>query len=99
MWACYCADSYVQWTGVGALGYVLLFQGSSALTESLTAEKYNEYPDYQARVGKFVPRLSVKPKGGGKKRSASKDKSSGKQTKSTATGKGAAKDEKKRQSS
>ncbi|PWY73844.1 DUF1295-domain-containing protein [Aspergillus sclerotioniger CBS 115572] len=62
LWNCYRTESYVQWTGIGVLGYLLIFQGSTRLTESISASKYPEYREYQARVGRFVPRLSVKPK-------------------------------------
>lgn len=64
LWACYCTETYFHWTVLGALGYVLLFQGSTRLTESITASKYPEYADYQARVGKFIPRFSVEPRKG-----------------------------------
>lgn len=66
-WSCFRTETYLQWTGLGILGYLLIFQGSTRLTESISASKYPEYSDYQARVGKFIPRLSVEPKG---KRSA-----------------------------
>lgn len=62
LWNCYRTDSYLQWTGLGVLGYLLIFQGSTRLTESISAGKYPEYSEYQARVGRFIPRFSVKPK-------------------------------------
>jgi steroid 5-alpha reductase family enzyme len=62
VWACYSTETYVNWTGIGALGYILLFQGSTVFTESITANKYCEYRDYQARVGMFVPRFSLNPR-------------------------------------
>lgn len=62
-WSCYNTQTYVNWSGIGALVYVLLFQGSTRLTESITASKYSEYKDYQARVGMFIPRFSLKPRG------------------------------------
>ncbi|GKZ37021.1 hypothetical protein AbraIFM66950_008313 [Aspergillus brasiliensis] len=62
LWNCYRTESYVQWTGIGVLGLLLIFQGSVRLTESISAGKYPEYREYQARVGRFIPRLSVKPK-------------------------------------
>lgn len=56
-WA--CADTLVpyNWTVVGAISYLALFQGSTWLTEKITADKYSEYVSYQERVGKFVPSL------------------------------------------
>ncbi|KAI1931476.1 hypothetical protein LOZ58_000013 [Ophidiomyces ophidiicola] len=54
-WSCYTTQTYVNWSGIGALSYVLLFQGSTILTESITASKYPEYDDYQYLVGKFIP--------------------------------------------
>lgn len=63
LWSCYRTDSYLQWTGFGILGYLAIFQGSTRLTEDISAGKYPEYRDYQARVGRFIPRFSVEPKG------------------------------------
>ncbi|EEP80652.1 conserved hypothetical protein [Uncinocarpus reesii 1704] len=54
-WSCYSTQTYVNWSGIGALGYVLLFQASTVLTERITAKKYPEYDDYQYLVGKFIP--------------------------------------------
>lgn len=63
LWACYCTETYAHWSGVGALCYIILFHFSTQLTESISASKYPEYREYQARVGKFIPRWSVEPKG------------------------------------
>ncbi|OAA58421.1 hypothetical protein SPI_06494 [Niveomyces insectorum RCEF 264] len=54
-WSCFATDVLYHWAGVGAAVLVLLFQGSTALTERITAGKYPEYADYQRRVGMFVP--------------------------------------------
>lgn len=67
LWNAYRTDSYLQWTGVGVVGYLLIFQGSTPLTESISAGKYPEYSEYQARVGRFIPRFSVKPRYKGSK--------------------------------
>lgn len=40
LWAAYCTKTYIHWTILGALGYVLLFQGSTRLTEWISARKY-----------------------------------------------------------
>lgn len=66
-WNAYRTESYLQWTGLGILGYLLVFQGSTPLTESISASKYPEYSEYQARVGRFIPRFSVKPRYKGSK--------------------------------
>lgn len=55
-WACYSANSLYNWTGFGALALVALFQGSTALTEAITAGKYPEYKTYQGQVGMFIPK-------------------------------------------
>ncbi|KAJ5174747.1 Protein of unknown function DUF1295 [Penicillium canariense] len=62
LWAAYRTETYVSWTGIGLLGYLLIFQGSTRLTETISAGKYPEYSEYQARVGRFIPRLSVEAK-------------------------------------
>lgn len=59
LWAAYRTENYFQWTGLGAVGYLLIFQGSTRLTEAISAGKYPEYVEYQARVGRFLPRLSA----------------------------------------
>ncbi|KAK2808931.1 hypothetical protein FQN50_004204 [Emmonsiellopsis sp. PD_5] len=64
-WSCIKSQQYYHWAGIGALCYVLLFQGSTKLTESITAGKYPDYKQYQLLVGKFIPRLGVEPRGGG----------------------------------
>jgi steroid 5-alpha reductase family enzyme len=48
---------WLNWSAIGALLLVLLFQGSTDLTERLTAAKYPAYADYQRRVPRFLPRL------------------------------------------
>ncbi|KAF7718429.1 Uncharacterized protein PECH_005908 [Penicillium ucsense] len=62
LWAAFRTGTYFSWIGLGVVGYVLIFQGSTRLTESISAKKYPEYREYQARVGRFIPRLSVEPK-------------------------------------
>jgi steroid 5-alpha reductase family enzyme len=62
IWAAYRTETYASWLGLGVVGYLLIFQGSTRLTESISAEKYPEYSEYQARVGRFIPRLSVEAK-------------------------------------
>ncbi|OAF57919.1 hypothetical protein VC83_05268 [Pseudogymnoascus destructans] len=57
-WSCFNTDQLYNWTGIGALSLVCLFQGSTWLTEKVTAQKYPEYKEYQKRVSKFIPRMS-----------------------------------------
>lgn len=57
-WSCLITDQLYNWSGVGAVGYLILFQASTWLTELITAGKYPEYKEYQQRVNKFVPRWS-----------------------------------------
>jgi steroid 5-alpha reductase family enzyme len=47
---------WVNWSAIGALLLILLFQGSTDLTEKITASKYPAYADYQRRVPRFLPR-------------------------------------------
>lgn len=54
-WGCFASETAYNWTAVGMIGYLLVFQGSTPLTERISAGKYPEYKLYQERVGKFVP--------------------------------------------
>jgi steroid 5-alpha reductase family enzyme len=54
-WACYDSFTYFNWTFAGAGCYLALFQGSTRLTELLSAQKYPEYKEYQRLVSMFVP--------------------------------------------
>ncbi|KAI9806272.1 MAG: hypothetical protein M1825_006387 [Sarcosagium campestre] len=58
-WSCYVSDSLYNWTIVGAIGYLILFQASTWFTELITSGKYPEYEEYKARVGKFIPKRST----------------------------------------
>ena len=55
LWSCLATRTWYNWTGIGALSYLLLFQSSTWLTELLSAQKYPEYKIYQQKVGKFLP--------------------------------------------
>lgn len=57
-WSCLVTGTVYNWTGIGALSYLFLFQASTWFTELITAKKYPEYAEYQQRVGKFLPTLS-----------------------------------------
>ncbi|KAM4060338.1 hypothetical protein HRG_002086 [Hirsutella rhossiliensis] len=54
-WSCYASNSLYNWTFIGSGSLILLFQGSTCLTELITAGKYPEYKDYQKQVGMFMP--------------------------------------------
>lgn len=56
-WGCYATEVYINWTFAGVLGYLAVFQGSTWLTELLTARKYPEYEEYQRLVGRFFPKI------------------------------------------
>ena len=43
---------------VGCVLLCLLFQGSAALTESITVKKYTKYAEYQKKVPLFIPRFT-----------------------------------------
>lgn len=71
-WSCWITNVYFNWTIVGALSYLILFQASTWFTELISAKKYPEYAEYQKRVGKFLPRLSTDLPGDFKDKQASK---------------------------
>jgi steroid 5-alpha reductase family enzyme len=48
---------WLNWSVVGALLLVLLFQGSTRFTEEITASKYPGYGAYRRAVPAFLPRL------------------------------------------
>lgn len=54
-WSCYATKVLYNWTAVGPSFLILLFQGSTWLTELITSGKYPDYRDYQDKVGMFVP--------------------------------------------
>ncbi|KAI0191510.1 hypothetical protein EV127DRAFT_461048 [Xylaria flabelliformis] len=56
-WSCYAGNVFYGWAGSGALFLLMLFRGSTWLTELITAGKYPEYKAYQKQVGGFFPSL------------------------------------------
>jgi steroid 5-alpha reductase family enzyme len=56
-WAAFASSALINWTMVGTVGYVLIFCGSTPLTEWISANKYPQYKEYQKLVGMFVPGL------------------------------------------
>lgn len=55
LWSCLATGTWYNWSGIGAISYLCLFQSSTWLTELLSARKYPEYRLYQSQVGKFLP--------------------------------------------
>jgi len=54
-WSCFASKNLYSWLAVGPVFLIMLFQGSTWLTELITAGKYPEYRQYQQSVGTFVP--------------------------------------------
>ena len=61
IWICFylfsvvASGEWINWSIAGCLLLVVLFRGSSELSESLTLSKYPEYKNYQQKVGRFIP--------------------------------------------
>ncbi|KYK60157.1 DUF1295 domain-containing protein [Drechmeria coniospora] len=55
LWGCHGTNSLCNYTLAGSASLILLFQGSTWLTESITTSKYAEYAEYQKQVGRFIP--------------------------------------------
>ncbi len=49
------SGQWLNWTIVGCLLLMLLFQGSATFSESISVSKYPEYGEYQRRVPRFLP--------------------------------------------
>ena len=47
--------NWLNWSVMGAILLVLLFWGSSNFSESISAGKYTDYPDYIKRIPRFLP--------------------------------------------
>ena len=46
---------YINYSCVGCILLILLFQGSMAFSESITLSKYPSYADYQATTSQCIP--------------------------------------------
>jgi steroid 5-alpha reductase family enzyme len=55
LWSCAATGTAYNWSGIGAASYLLLFQGSTWLTELLSSQKYPEYKEYQQQISMFLP--------------------------------------------
>ncbi|KAI1340520.1 DUF1295-domain-containing protein [Xylariaceae sp. FL0016] len=58
-WSCFSSKVLYSWAGSGSLFLILLFQGSTWLTEVITSGKYPEYKHYQQQIPAHLP--SFKP--------------------------------------
>lgn len=54
-WSCSASRTMHNWSAAGSLSLILLFQGSTMLTEWITSGKYPDYKDYVEKVGCFMP--------------------------------------------
>jgi len=51
------SGQWFNWSIIGCLLLIILFQGSSKFSEEISASKYPEYKNYQERVPQFIPLL------------------------------------------
>ncbi|POS83367.1 hypothetical protein EPUL_004791, partial [Erysiphe pulchra] len=58
LWGSWTTQSLFNWSSIGVISYLLLFQGSTNFTEEITAAKYSGYREYQKSVGRFLPNFS-----------------------------------------
>ncbi|KAK5122298.1 hypothetical protein LTR85_004209 [Meristemomyces frigidus] len=56
-WSCAATGELWNWSVGGVISYLLIFAGSTPITEWISGGKYPEYKLYQERVGRFVPKL------------------------------------------
>ncbi|KAI6091866.1 DUF1295-domain-containing protein [Hypoxylon rubiginosum] len=57
-WGCYASKTLYNWAFLGPVFLIMIFQGSTWLTELISAGKYPEYKFYQKQVGAHVPSLT-----------------------------------------
>ncbi|MBK9107436.1 MAG: DUF1295 domain-containing protein [Saprospiraceae bacterium] len=63
LWICFylfsatVGGSWINWSMVGCLLLILLFQGSARFSEEISSTKYPEYGSYQKKVPLFIPKL------------------------------------------
>lgn len=55
LFAVLAAESFWQWTVLGAMLLTLLFVGSTIFTESITRSRYPEYSEYQRSTSPIIP--------------------------------------------
>ncbi|KAI8966353.1 DUF1295-domain-containing protein [Daldinia sp. FL1419] len=54
-WSCYASKSFYNWAALGPVFLIMIFQGSTWLTELISSEKYPEYRTYQRLVRAHMP--------------------------------------------
>jgi len=47
----------INWSIVGCILLILLFQGSANFSEEISSGKYPAYKGYQSKVNKFLPKF------------------------------------------
>ncbi len=62
-WSCFATNSLYSYTFAGSAALILLFQGSTWLTELITAGKYPEYPAGWQRGRRTAPKQIPVPTG------------------------------------
>jgi len=61
IWICFylfsisAGAAWFNWSLAGCLLLLILFQGSSNLSEDISASKYPEYKEYQKKTSRFIP--------------------------------------------
>jgi len=65
LFAVAASGEWLNWTGLGFVGLIALFIGSIRLGESISADRYPHYRDYQARTPMLIPGV-----GGARRRTA-----------------------------
>ena len=56
LFAVAATGEWINWSIIGVVLLVLLFQGSTQFTEQISLGKYPEYGEYRRRVPRFLPR-------------------------------------------
>ncbi len=65
IWICFylfsvvASGEWINWSIAGCLLLLVLFRGSSDFGEALSASKYSEYKNYQAKTARFIPFLKL----------------------------------------
>ncbi|XXG96620.1 DNA-binding proteins Bright/BRCAA1/RBP1 and proteins containing BRIGHT domain [Hypoxylon texense] len=57
-WSCFASKTLYNWAGLGSVFLIMVFQGSTWLTELISLGKYPEYEFYQKQVGAHIPSLT-----------------------------------------